>query len=142
MKSPLLRVTDKGALNLVEESIDFQVKPVIVSSLEGQGGQGLDELGGIPIPVNIKGNLYEPDIGVDIVGALAESQKARIDEKKDELKDKLLGRLLGDDEDEASADGESASEGEEEAEDPAETLLKGLFGKRKKDDDDDDSGNL
>lgn len=140
MKSPLLRVTGKGALSLVEESINFQVKPVIVSSLEGQGGQGLDELGGIPIPVNISGNLYAPDVGVDIVGALAESQKARIDEKKDELKDKLLGKLLGGDDDESAADGDGSGEEEEKSEDPAETLLKGLFGKRKKDDDD-DSGN-
>ena len=90
--SPLLRVTGKGQLNLVDETIDYLVKPTIVGSLEGQGRQGLDALSGIPIPIKLTGNLYEPDIGIDIMAAVTATQKAKIDEEKDKLFNKLLGQ--------------------------------------------------
>ncbi len=94
--SPLLRVTGKGQLNLVDETIDYLVKPTIVGSLEGQGRQGLDALSGIPIPIKLTGNLYEPDIGIDIMAAVTATQKAKIDEEKDKLFNKLLGQESND----------------------------------------------
>ena len=135
MQSPLLRMTGKGTVNLVEETINYVVKPILVGSLEGQGGQGLDELSGVPIPVKLTGSLYEPDIAVDIAAAIVGSQKVKINEKKDEL----IGQLLGekDDSDTASKEGEA-----KEKDDPAKSLLKGLFGskKDKKKDDGGDGG--
>lgn len=132
MQSPLLRVTGKGTANLVEETINYVVKPILVGSLEGQGGQGLAELSGIPIPVKLTGNLYEPDIAVDIVAAIAGSQKAKINAKKDEL----IGQLLGGKD---ASDTTNKEAGAKEKDDPAKTLLKGLFGS-KKDQKKDDGG--
>ena len=116
MNSPLLRVTGKGKVNLVKESIDYRVKPVLVGSLEGQGGQGLDELKGVPIPVKLTGNLYEPDISVDIVSAVTGAQK-----------DALIGKLLGDD---GGSDAEG-KEGDAKDEDPAASLINSVFGSKK-----------
>jgi len=112
MRSPLLRVTGKGKVDLVRESINYQVKPVLVGSLEGQGGQGLDELKGVTIPIKLSGNLYEPDISVDVVAVITGAQK-----------DALLDQLLGG-KDQSAADGT-------EKDDPAKALLDGIFGSKK-----------
>lgn len=132
MQSPLLRVTGKGQVNLLEESVDFLVKPVLVASLEGQGGKGLDKLSGVPIPIRLSGNMYEPDISVDIMAAVTELQKEMIDQKKDELTNKVLGKLLGDNDepDPEGADKKTAVEedGASEDSDPTEALINDLFG--------------
>jgi len=117
MRSPLLRVTGKGTVNLVDETINYQVKPVLVGNLEGQGSQGLDELKGVPIPVKLSGNLFEPDISVDILAAITGSQK-----------EALIGKLLGDQDDTGTdgKDGESV-----ENADPASSLIDSVFGSKK-----------
>ena len=121
MLSPLLRATGEGTVNLVEESIDFVLKPV----LTGEAGEALGKLNGVAIPVKLSGNMYEPSIRVDIVAALAESQKEVITQKADEY----IGNLLGGKK-EPGAEGE---EGEsEESSDAASSLLKGLLGGKKK----------
>ncbi len=147
MRSPLLRVAGKGRINLVEETIDYLVKPVLVNTLEGQGRQDLDDLAGVPVPIKLSGNLYEPDFNIDIVAALSGLQKAKFDEKKDQLKDKVLGSLLGGkaDRDTEGAEPQTDPEkdGSKEYGDSAKGLLKGLlggkWGKDKEKDDDDDA---
>jgi hypothetical protein len=74
--------------------------------------------------VRLTGNLYEPDIRVDIVAALAESQKEKITQKAD----KYIGKLLGGEEDPDTGDTEDESG---EKADPASTLLKGILGGKK-----------
>jgi len=131
MLSPLLRMTGEGEFNLAGESMDYVLKPVLLGDL----GESLGELSGVPIPVRLSGNLYEPDIRVDIVAALAASQKEKINQKANEY----IGKLIGGKED-------SGSEGQEdestEKTDSAEALLKGIFGSKKKSDKkkDDDGG--
>jgi len=127
LKSPLLSATGQGKLNLVDDSIDYVLKPVLTGEL---AGQNLGELEGVPIPVKLTGNLYEPDIRVDVVAALAASQKDRIDKKKDEL----INKLLGEDE---NADKESGATNETDA---AKALLKGILGGKKKPEKDKDGG--
>ena len=122
----------RGTFNLVAESIDYVLKPVLLGDL----GQGLGELSGKPIPVKLSGNLYEPDIRVDLVAALAASQKEKITKKADEY----IGNLLGGKKDDSGTDDK---EGEsEEKDDAASSLLKGLLGGKKKSDKkkDDDGG--
>jgi len=121
LKSPLLSATGKGKFNLVDETIDYVLKPVLKGEL---AGQNIAELKDVPVPVRLTGNLYEPDITVDIVAALAASQKERINQKKNELIDKFLGG----DENTTSADKEG---GTAENPDPAKALLKGLLGGKK-----------
>jgi len=102
-KSPYLRVTGAGKINLVKEAMDYVVKTVIVGTAEGQGGQGLDDLQGVPIPVKIKGPFNTLSYSVDWGQVLTGTQKAKLEEKlekkkvevkkkvEDKLKDKLKG---------------------------------------------------
>ena len=90
--SPLLRVSGKGTINLVDETINYLIKPVLVGSLEGQG---VDALRGVPIPVRLTGNLYEPDIAVDPIAAISGSTKVLLDANKDDLAKTLLDGLFG-----------------------------------------------
>ncbi|MFC1776885.1 AsmA family protein [Pseudomonadota bacterium] len=121
MLSPLLSMTGKGSFNLVEESIDYLLKPVLTGDT---GVQGLDSLSGTTIPIRLTGNLYEPDYKVDIAAALIGSQKELIDQKTNEI----LGGLLGgkNSSETGSEEGESA-----EKKDPATSLLNGLLGGKK-----------
>ncbi len=146
MLSPLLRVTGKGQADLVRETIDFLVKPTVVGTLEGQGGQELEELSGIPIPVKFSGNLYAPDIGIDIMAAIGASQKAKIDKKKDEFISDLLennsDKTDGANTENIDQPSGNESDQNEKSDDPAQMLLQGLFGgkKDKKKDGSEDDG--
>ncbi len=62
-----LRVTGNGTVDLVREWFDFRFEPVV---LEAPQGQGLDDLEGIPIPVNLTGTFAHPQWNVDVVSAL------------------------------------------------------------------------
>ena len=103
-KSPFLRVTGAGTVNLVEESLDYRVKTVIVGSMEGQGGKELEELKGVPVPVHITGTFAEPQYSINWAEVLTGTQKAKLEEKKEEVKqkvqkkldEKLKGKLPGD----------------------------------------------
>lgn len=92
-KSPLLRVTGEGKVNLVNEKINYTATPKIVGSLEGQGGKGLDKLKGVAIPVHINGTFAEPRFEVDVKSMLTESQKEKVDKKVDKYRDKLEDKV-------------------------------------------------
>ena len=55
LKSPFLRVTGAGEVNLGEGSLDYVVKTAIVGSMSGQGGKELTELKGLTVPVRVFG---------------------------------------------------------------------------------------
>lgn len=128
MSSPLLRATGEGQLDLVSESIDYVLKPVLLGEQAGLG-----KLSGVPVPIRLSGNLYAPDIRVDVVAAVAGSQKELIDRKKNEL----IGDLLGGKDDAGAGD---KQEGGEDKSDPAKALLDGIFGKKKDKKKDDGGG--
>ena len=93
-KSPFLRVTGAGKVNLVSETLDYKVKPVIVGTIEGQGGKGLEELKGVPIPVHLAGPYASPDYSIDWGQILVDTQKAKIEEKvQEKIKEKLPEQL-------------------------------------------------
>lgn len=121
MLSPILSVTGEGSFNLVEESIDYLLNPVLTGET---GVQSLDGLSGTTIPIRLTGNLYEPDFKVDIAAALISSQKELIDQKTNEI----LGGLLGgkDSSESGTEEGETT-----EKEDTASSLLNSLLGGKK-----------
>lgn len=88
-KSPFLRVTGAGSVNLIAETLDYLVKPVIVSTAAGQGGEGLEELKGVPVPVKLTGPYASPDFAIDWAQVVTGSQKAKLEEKKAEVKQQL-----------------------------------------------------
>jgi len=66
--SPLLRVGGAGAVNMPDRTIDYTLRPRLVASLEGQGGQ--QDMSGLEVPLHITGPWDAPQVSPDIAGAL------------------------------------------------------------------------
>lgn len=92
-KSPYLRVDGSGKVNLVMENLDYTIRPVVVSSAQGQGGEGLDDLVGVPIPVHLEGPWTKPKWSLDLAKVLQEQQKAKLKELEEKEKAKLKEKL-------------------------------------------------
>ncbi len=60
MQSPLLRITGKGNANYIKQNVDFLIRTSIVGSLKGQGGETIQDLKDVTIPVEISGAWVEP----------------------------------------------------------------------------------
>ncbi len=100
-RNPLLRVGGEGQIDLVNETINYLVKPTVVDTGKGQGGKGLEDLNGLTIPIKLSGSLFAPKYKVDIENALKQKATEKIREElkgnEGELKEKLnkeLGRGL------------------------------------------------
>ena len=92
LRSPLLRLAGDGTVNLPGERVDYVLKPALVKTLEGQGGDTSENLSGIKLDLPIAGTFDE--LANDFPGALRRSladgaknaAKAELDAKKAELK--------------------------------------------------------
>jgi AsmA protein len=96
-KSPYLRVNGKGQANLVSESLDYGLTVVVVSTEKGQGGEGLEELEGIPVPVYFSGPFSDVDYRVDWKTVALATQKGKLEGKVDKEIDRALGDKVDDD---------------------------------------------
>ena len=119
MASPLLRLTGKGIVNLVNKTMDYHVKPRVVGTLKGQGGSMLRK--GLTVPLHISGTFEAPKVRPEInARTLIDNAPALLN------KGKLgggLGKILG--------GGKSAPTGQGGAQpqsSPKDKLLKGLGG--------------
>ncbi len=88
-KSPLLRIEGEGTANLPEESLDYLVRTAIVGTLEGQGGQEIQELRNLTIPVRIQGPFADPKISVELDKVLEARAKQALDREKRKAKKQL-----------------------------------------------------
>ena len=65
MLNPLVRVTGKGQADMPKRTVDYRLKPKIVGTLEGQGGQA--DKSGLAVPIMVEGPWhdvqYRPDLG-------------------------------------------------------------------------------
>jgi len=89
--TPLLRINGKGTVNLPEETVDYRVKATVVQSLEGQGGESIDELVGVPVPIRVTGRFAEPRYALDVQALAEELAKDQVKEKLTETIDKKIG---------------------------------------------------
>ena len=55
LKSPFLRATGAGDINIGEDSLDYVVNVILVATMAGEGGKALGELKGLAIPVRLSG---------------------------------------------------------------------------------------
>ena len=96
MKSPLLRVTGSGDIDIANETINYVAKPTVVATLKGQGGADLGALNGVTVPVKVGGTFAKPTYGIDFAGmATALAKKELLDkvggEKGEAVKNLLEG---------------------------------------------------
>ncbi len=92
-KSPYLRVTGNGKLDVTTETLDYRLMPVIVGTSKGAGGRDLEELKGFPIPVYVTGTWSEPKWRVDLAAVATEVGKTRLKDKLDQNEGEALERL-------------------------------------------------
>lgn len=96
-RNPLLRVAGAGQIDLVNETFDYVAKPTIVESSKGQGGRGLEDLGGITVPVHLTGTFTAPKYKIEIADAVRARAKAQVKEqlelRRDEIRERINERL-------------------------------------------------
>jgi AsmA protein len=114
MKSPLLRLTGKGTVDLPKRRVDYRLEPKVVASSKGQGGA--TSAGGISVPVNVKGpwhNIsYTPDLSA-MLGNIAKQPEKALESVK--------GLIPG-------TGGSGSSTTKEPSSSPVDSI-KGLFGR-------------
>ena len=114
VKSPLLRLTGAGDINLVDSRLNYLVKATVVPSLQGQGGAELQALKGIAVPVKLSGPFSAIAWNIDVAGMAQGLARQKVDEKKEEAKLKAQQALDAQ---------------KNKLQDQLKDQLKGLFGK-------------
>jgi len=69
-----------GRVNIPVKTVDYSIKPKLVASLEGQGAEGA--LGGIEVPILIRGPWSSPSITPDLQSMLTNSDETVKSAKK------------------------------------------------------------
>ncbi len=130
MLGPLLRLTGAGSTSIPQRTINYRLKPKLVASLEGQGGQG--DLAGLNVPVIVTGTWSNPKFAPDLGAVLenpGEALKSLENIEKLQPKDVIRG-LLGQDSGGSSSGGSGAQPEQQKQEKPKpEDLIRGLLGR-------------
>ena len=94
LKSPLLRVTGNGDIDIGNDSMNYVAKATLAKTLEGQGGRG--DVGGITVPVRVSGPFTDLKYTLDFGAMVGEAAKQKIESGvRDKLQEKLKGGLKG-----------------------------------------------
>ena len=92
-KSPLLRITGNGDVDLGAGRVDYLVKATVVDTLQGQGGPELQSLRGQTVPVRLSGPFSAITYRIDLAGLVQEMAKKKLDTKAEDLKAKAQQQL-------------------------------------------------
>jgi AsmA protein len=92
-KSPFLRLTGAGDINIAEGSLNYLAKATAVATSTGQGGKELADTRGLTLPVRASGPFTALKYKVDFGAAFSDSAKQQVEAKKEELKGKLEDQL-------------------------------------------------
>jgi len=118
LKSPFLRLSGSGDIDVGSESIDYLARAAVVASAAGQGGKDLAELKGLVIPVHVSGPFGALKYRIDFAAMVGEVAKEKA---KDALKNAISEKL---------GTGATAPGGDKsKPKDQAREMLKGLFGR-------------
>ena len=93
-RSPLLRLSGSGDIDIGANAIDYLAKASLVATSSGQGGPDAAGLRGVTVPVKISGTLDAPRFRADLGAAVGDVVKQRAEEKlKEQVQDRLKGLL-------------------------------------------------
>lgn len=93
LKSPLLRLSGKGDIDIGNDSINYLAKATLAGTLEGQGGK--DVVGGVTVPVRLSGPYTDLKYKFEFGSMVSDAAKQKLESKKEELKSKLQDQLKG-----------------------------------------------
>lgn len=116
MNSPLLRLAGSGNTDIGRQQLDMILRPKLVASLSGQGGER--DVAGLEIPVRVKGAWDNPQITPDLNGVLKNPETVvnTVNELSKKLKGKKAGEVI-----------RGLIKGNKDAEEAAGQFLKKLF---------------
>jgi AsmA protein len=77
-KSPLLRLSGAGDINLGTDSIDYTLKATIVATSTGQGGKDVADVHGLTAPVHVTGTFDNLKYRVDVAALAADAAKSAV----------------------------------------------------------------
>ena len=92
-KSPLLRLSGNGDIDIGESRIDYTAKATVVASLQGQGGPEMQAMQGVTVPVKLSGPFSAIGWKVDVGSMVGDVAKQKFEVQKDKLKDQLKDKL-------------------------------------------------
>jgi AsmA protein len=103
VKSPLFRIGGAGDVDIGNSRLDYTTKASVVATTKGQGGEDLEKLRGLTVPVRLHGPFADLKYDVDYRGAAQDALKSRagekikerVEERKDKLEERLGDRLKG-----------------------------------------------
>jgi AsmA protein len=94
LKSPLLRLSGNGDINIGNDSINYLAKATLATTLQGQGGK--DSVGGITVPVRLSGPFTDLKYTLDFGAMVSDAVKQKVQtEVKTKLQEQLKGGLKG-----------------------------------------------
>lgn len=94
LKSPLLRLSGNGDINIGNDSINYLAKATLAGTLQGQGGK--DNVSGLTVPVRLSGPYTDLKYTLDFGAMVSDTVKQKVKtEVKTKLQDQLKGGLKG-----------------------------------------------
>lgn len=78
MKSPLLRVTGSGDIDIGNSMLNYTARPTVVNTTKGQGGADMEALNGLTFPVKVTGPFSAPKYGFDFAAIGTEIAKKNL----------------------------------------------------------------
>lgn len=91
LKSPLLRLTGNGDIDIGRDSMNYLAKATLAKTLEGQGGK--DAVGGLTVPVRVSGPFADLKYTLDFGAMVGEAAKQKVEAKKEEIKTRVQDQL-------------------------------------------------
>ena len=116
IKSPMLRVTGKGRVDLPKQRIDYLLNASIVETDQGQGGKDVSELKALTIPIKVSGTFAEPKFKLDLAPVLKAKAKTELKRQKEKLEKEVDQKLK-----------EEKARAKKKAEKKLKEKLEGLF---------------
>jgi len=91
-KSPFLRATGAGTIDLPRSQIDYLAKVTIVNTSQGQQGKELADLNGLTIPVHLTGPLEHPSYRLELGALASELAKQQVQKQLQQQLEKQLDK--------------------------------------------------
>lgn len=91
-KSPYVRISGQGEIDLPGENINYKVIAKVVNTGKGQGGEELAELRGLSIPVRVSGSFSDPKLKLELSSALKDKAKQKLSSQKTAIKKELASK--------------------------------------------------
>jgi AsmA protein len=91
MKSPLLRLSGNGDINIGNDSINYLAKATLAKTLEGQGGK--DAVAGLTVPVRVSGPYTDLKYTLDFAAMVSEEAKLKVTAAKEAVKQQAKEKI-------------------------------------------------